>query len=306
MNSNNNHKAHNQPSQFDGLTPAESEEFSGVINRINLAPPPIIIDDTRVANVRKHLVSHARSTKTRPIIYRIKRPYYIAAAACFALLTLISAWIVRPETIDAPMTDLHSLILKDGSEIDLGPGSSMTYRPGTIQWFGKVYVQGDAFFSMKSQKRPFRVQTDHATIHVMGTQFSVKNTGDSTHVYLFEGKVSVTQQTGSAPPIMMSPGELATATASSLTYTPLVHAQLPTWRERQPSFSDLSLQETLDRIQQLYAIKITPSTDVDLKQRINYFSPGPVTVEVLLSDICRLTNLVYRPVFQGYEILTPL
>jgi transmembrane sensor len=87
-----------------------------------------------------------------------------------------------------------SLVLEDGSEVVLQPGSSISYPDHLGSKQRLVYLEGEAFFNVKrNTARPFIVSTENLATQVLGTSFNVKsydNSG-SVEVRVVSGRVSV-------------------------------------------------------------------------------------------------------------------
>lgn len=105
---------------------------------------------------------------------------------------------------------------------------------------------------------------------------------------------------------ILEAGDFATVTrGASVQQTPISsHNHLPLWRQSAPSFENVSLSEVIDELEQLYAIKIQPDEEINLNQEIYYLSPKAVTAETILSDICKIAGLQYRPIHNGFEIIS--
>ncbi len=62
------------------------------------------------------------------------------------------------------------------------------YRKGTYGFF----LEGEAYFKVTKDAKPFIVKTDYLQTKVLGTEFNVKSyTAEDSHVTLISGKVQV-------------------------------------------------------------------------------------------------------------------
>ena len=102
--------------------------------------------------------------------------------------------------------------LSDGTVVHLNSGSKFSY-PSV---FGKddrtVYLEGEAFFKVKTNKeKPFIVNTKDATIKAYGTEFNVNAYEDEPVVTatLVEGIISVVAKNQSGQEIILKPKEHA-------------------------------------------------------------------------------------------------
>lgn len=77
-------------------------------------------------------------------------------------------------TMTTPRGGQYSLRLPDGSKVWLNASSSITYPTAFRGGERKVSMKGEAYFEIaRDTDRPFYVETDGATISVLGTHFNV-------------------------------------------------------------------------------------------------------------------------------------
>lgn len=94
--------------------------------------------------------------------------------------------IEKLNTTDKPIR----LLLEDGSEVTLDPGSKISYPEHFNSQKRELYLSGEAFFSIaKLPSRPFYVYANEVVTKVLGTSFYVRS-------YQNEKEVSVTVKTG--------------------------------------------------------------------------------------------------------------
>lgn len=83
----------------------------------------------------------------------------------------------------------EAAVLPDGSEVYVNRNSTISYKksfdPRTL------YLDGEAFFTVKSGESPFTVATEHGTVKVLGTEFNVKTTSDQIAVDVKKGLVKL-------------------------------------------------------------------------------------------------------------------
>ena len=110
-------------------------------------------------------------------------------------------------------------VLADGSRITLEPGSRLKFQQLTESPLRTVYLEGDGFFEIAHDKtRPFLVYTGAVVTKVLGTSFSIKNTGDGETIDIIvkTGKVAVSKVSRSGKknteesPVIVTPNQKAT------------------------------------------------------------------------------------------------
>lgn len=88
--------------------------------------------------------------------------------------------------------------LKDGSRIVLNSVGSISYVSDFDEETREVYLQGEAFFDIAKDDRPFIVYADEAVIKILGTEFAVRSyKGEDIKVAVSTGLVSVRHRDGS-------------------------------------------------------------------------------------------------------------
>lgn len=98
------------------------------------------------------------------------------------------------QTSTAPTGKLLKLRLKDGSEILLNAGSTVSYPKLFAADIREVYLEGEAFFDIAPDaEKPFIVKTKKMDVRVLGTSFNVRAHPDmdQAKVTVASGKVSV-------------------------------------------------------------------------------------------------------------------
>lgn len=93
----------------------------------------------------------------------------------------------------------QALVLPDGSQVLLQPGSSLRYASGLAGPKREVFFSGDAFFKVhKNPSRPFLVFTSQVVTTVLGTSFRVQALAGNPNatVTVREGRVSVQARAG--------------------------------------------------------------------------------------------------------------
>eukprot|EP01133_Synstelium_polycarpum_P012687 gene12687-14896_t len=88
---------------------------------------------------------------------------------------------------------LLTIALSDHSQVELQPGSTLTYPKVFTGNSRPVYLKGNAFFQVsKNPSRPFYVYNNNLVVRVVGTSFFIKEAGKkATQVDVRTGKVEV-------------------------------------------------------------------------------------------------------------------
>jgi transmembrane sensor len=128
------------------------------------------------------------------------RPAGVTAFVVIVSLVLAYTVHIGPQTIRTGAGERREVTLADGSVVRISPETTLRVRFTERQrWV--LLSRGDAVFRVaKDRAKPFLVETDHARVRAVGTEFGVEYQGGAVIVTVEEGRVAVTQPaTGSAP-----------------------------------------------------------------------------------------------------------
>lgn len=110
------------------------------------------------------------------------------AAAVILGVFLFTGIESRRWTQVAAASSQQTVVLPDGTDVTLSPGSSLSYKMKDRR---EVRMEGKAFFDVtRDEARPFEVDADGAFVRVLGTEFMVDvSDEDAAKVYVQDGKV---------------------------------------------------------------------------------------------------------------------
>ena len=105
---------------------------------------------------------------------RSSRLIWGAVAAAVALIVAVGWWSMPIEHY-APLGDVVSVTLPDGSTAQLNSGSTLSYgRSFRVLGKRSVDLNGEAFFDVRKHENPFSIVTFDARVTVLGTRFNVR------------------------------------------------------------------------------------------------------------------------------------
>ncbi|WP_075185489.1 FecR family protein [Teredinibacter haidensis] len=153
-----------------------------------------------------------------------------------------------------------SVPLKDGSTITLNTQSRI--RVKITNGSRTVYLdEGEAFFDVvKDASRPFDVITPSGVVRVLGTRFSVQETGQTAQVTVLEGLVALGSRSENQfnAKVQLRRNQLASFASVAKGEKPKsvdAHSML-SWRKRQLIFRGQPLTEVIHELQRYHAGKI--------------------------------------------------
>ena len=206
-------------------------------------------------------------------------------------------------------------MLPDGSDVQLNSGSRLTYRRGFARgpFFHAaqrlVSLEGEAFFEVQSDGRPFVVETFNARVEVLGTRFNVRAWPESrtsaTRVTLAEGKVRAARRDASGPDVVLSePGQMARieqgeqASPLSVQRVPLDQALV--WRRGGFAVLDQPLSVILREVERAFAVSVAIENGLALSDSMTLIYQEGTKPETIIHDICLAQGWRYRRTSQGF------
>jgi ferric-dicitrate binding protein FerR (iron transport regulator) len=100
--------------------------------------------------------------------------------------------------ISVPLGQMSNITLYDGTQVWLNSGTTLKYAKDFGENSRKVVLNGEAFFKVKPDKIPFKVQLKNSEIEVLGTSFNAISFHDEDYcqVTLVEGLVKMNTLAG--------------------------------------------------------------------------------------------------------------
>lgn len=205
-----------------------------------------------------------------------------------------SAAVLAYNILKVPKGGEYTLLLSDGSVVWLNSESSLKYP---VRFQGKkreVYLEGEAFFKVKSdQTAPFHVYAGKDDIRVLGTSFNVcVYSGEPFwHTTLVEGKVAVSHN---GKELYLNPSEqyqLNIAT-QEVEVKQVETALYTSWINGKMYFKGLRLEDIARQLERWYNFQIFYENEEvkDLKFRgvINKYAAFDVVLKILeqTTNVC--------------------
>lgn len=147
--------------------------------------------------------------------------------------------------------------LPDGSRVTLNTESAIALDFVKGQRDVRI-LQGEAYFDVRSGLPvPFRVAGHFGDVEVRGTAFSVKLDDREDNVVLSRGSVDVASRTEPKEHALLSPGEMVSVTATSISpITKIDMERSLAWLEGRIIFDDQLLGDVLNDLRRYYSGRI--------------------------------------------------
>lgn len=202
----------------------------------------------------------ARCTMVRPPLALFRR-LGMAAAVAAAIAVAAVWWVRRPEMLSTPAAHRQSLVLADGTKLDLNARTSLS-----VSLHGEErrieLTEGEAYFQVAKDGRPFFVQTPAGTVRVTGTEFNVRaDTPGSLEVTVLEGSVAVAAGQGEHALRPNQQLSVAGAQVASHELTPISARNVIAWRDGRLNFESERLDVAVARFAHYHGrrIQLDPS-----------------------------------------------
>lgn len=206
-------------------------------------------------------------------------------------------------TIIVPERGEYFAVLNDGTKVWMNSGSELVFPTRFRGDRREVKLKGEAYFEVVSNKqKPFYVQTEEATVMVLGTAFNVLAYREDgrVEVALLRGKVSFDVK---EEEFLLEPGEIATweqKTGNTTVREGNVQA-IVDWTSGRFNFEDISLVELAAKLERWYGVKFVFGDEASKALRFS----GAVTkyrpLDYVLDIISKTTSVHFKS--SGEQIL---
>lgn len=279
------------------------------------APLELLRDETgesapvppRAAVTGAHTVSAAHTASAGA--KRVRLQFGIAAAV--AVMAGAGVWGSGSTayTVDAGEA-ARQVVLADGSTAWVAPGSTVRVSrrlgwPSLVSPAARdVQLEGEAYFEVRRDGRPFVVHAPAVDVRVLGTRFSVRGaSGAATaRVDVSEGRVEVRSARSQ---VVLGAGEGARLIDGALRTRPVDAAKVAAWRTGGLAALDEPLGDIVAELSRRYGVELTVSRDVDVNAVVSLFYPSAPSAEVVVGDLCTAQQLVFTRTSRGFAISKP-
>ncbi|AWW29048.1 anti-sigma factor [Echinicola strongylocentroti] len=194
----------------------------------------------------------------------------VAAALVFAfcIWVVVQVYIVEPQAVEAvqevaweisenPPGVRSTLKMGDGSTISLNASSKLSFPEHFSDSMRMVKLEGEAFFDIKKDGRPFIVELGNTQVEVMGTTFNVRNPLDGDlAVALISGKVKVKDEIGNQ--VILKPSEMLSVQPNGeLSLTSFDPLEVTGWKNKVLVFRKSDRAEIIQKISDWYGVDVT-------------------------------------------------
>ncbi|MDG2368833.1 MAG: FecR family protein [Flavobacteriaceae bacterium] len=206
-------------------------------------------------------------------------------------------------TINVPYGKVFNLELSDGTKVYLNSGTSLKYPVNFINNLDReVFLDGEAFFEVNSNKSQFIVSSNNTSAYVYGTKFNFKDYPEDnfSEVILTEGSLGVSEISDNIKNndvLMIKPGERAKVNHSSgeIERSRVNTSLYTSWIDGRVAFRNESLPSMIQKLERIYNIIII-NNNKDIEEK--YFSATILYKEESINDVLSYLSEVYGLEYQ--------
>lgn len=191
-----------------------------------------------------------------------------------------------PLIVKAKRGDRASLILPDGTNINLNSESQLSYLSNYGKKERRVELKGEAFFNVAHDaEHPFIVQTGRLEVKVLGTSFNISSYEDQEDItiVLLEGKVGVLVDNKS---YSMNPNDKIVYNKSTckISASKVYSKDYIEWTKGNLYFENEPLENIIKVLERVYNMNIQIESEKLKKERFS----GPIGSGGILNALNRL------------------
>ena len=188
----------------------------------------------------------------------------------------------------------QEVTLSDGTRVLLNSASRIKYKKTDSAGEREVRLEGEAYFAVTPDERPFYVITQHAKTTVLGTQFNVWARGEETRVIVEEGLVRLSSLILKTVEVEITKGQMSKVIGRSPPQPPTnVDSNYSLgWLRGQLVFEKTPLSEIVNELRRKFDVSIV-FADPSLTHRTMTADFEDATIDEILSSICLTLNIRY-------------
>lgn len=163
-------------------------------------------------------------------------------------------------SIVVPKTRIASFAFTEGSLIALNSDSRLSFPISYGASDRRVSLEyGEAFLKVaKDRDHPFAVELPNAEINVLGTEFNVSASGETSVTTLVNGKIELTKSSRTDR-VLMIPGEEAIVTLQGIEVGEVDTSDVGLWQEGKYAFRSQPLTDILGQVSRWYDVHFVVS-----------------------------------------------
>lgn len=273
---------------------------AGVMNAIDI--------DQGWENVSRTIHATSSNRRVSTLAWSMAAAFVLLVGLAIGFLLLRDESATSWEHFAALQQSPSTLMLADGSLVDVNRGSELYYPATFDDDTRRVRLNGEAYFDVrKGLEKPFVVDAGQFSVRVTGTAFNVNNSAESFEVVVVEGSVVVQNMVQGDDVVNVVAGEVARFDLQTRRLVREINRNnnFMAWKTRRIEFRNSSLEDVCQTLESVYGIR------VDLDEQL---TPGGLSLTAAFSHddlenvirVIELTlDLKFEPKGENYYILQP-
>ena len=224
-------------------------------------------------------------------------PKIAVAASLVVLMGLSGVLRFYKQTVECLPGEHLSLILPDGSNVELNAGSELAYFPYWWRFSRHLELDGEAYFDVRKGKR-FEVVSERGKTRVLGTSFNILSRDNQYQVTCFSGNVKVVSRDYKNSVVLES-NQLVILDGSGKLLVQSSEESSGTFKLMENSFifTTVPLSEVIREIERQYNVSIDTPEIFDYSYTGNF--ERFESVEMVLNLICKPFGLIFVEVSEN-------
>lgn len=195
---------------------------------------------------------------------------------------------VQLQTLSTPRGMDFKLTLQDGTEVWLNAESTIEFPSSFIGNDRTVNLRGEAYFKVAhNAEKPFIVNLGDRTIHVLGTEFNVRNyKSEEARVILVKGSIQLCDEEGNENAVLNPGYEAVWLSGSDEVFVERTDIYGPTqWTEGFFYFEEHKLEVVLRDIGRWYNYGVIFKNEKHANYKIHFSALRNDNIESIISDL---------------------
>lgn len=161
------------------------------------------------------------------------------------------------QCVYAPAGNRTNVRLPDGTNVWLNANTSLRYPMAFAENSREIMLDGEAYFEVAKDEKPFIVKTSKYDVEVLGTTFNVEAYKDKANfrTMLYEGKVKL-YSAKDPKAVYLSPGQTAELMGESLQVVPTPDPNSYRWKDGLIYIEDQSFNAIMGLFEKFYDVQI--------------------------------------------------
>jgi len=248
--------------------------------------------------VEKQVKRNTGPFRIRTFAFSRFKPAFALAMATVIVVTGLLIWrnmadAPRLQEILTSNAQTRVILLSDGSKVTINSGSSVRYQQPFSKEIRIVYLEGEAYFDVVADSRPFQVLTDNAKTSVLGTAFNVRCRNGKTSVSVVSGRVKMESIGAGHGEVILAENQSSSIEGDMEPTDPVVSEHGTGWLNGVLQFRMTPLNEICEELERSYDVSINIENEKLVHRTITADFP-PLTIDKVLNSLCITLGASYR------------